>query len=60
MLKSSVLFNFLAELVAPWFAFYPRTARAHRRRDHGAVAVCADLQWQPFLFDLAYHRFRAS
>src|SRR5208282_707308 len=27
MLKAGVLFNFLAELVAPWFAFYPRTAR---------------------------------
>ncbi len=26
MLKLGVLFNFLAELVAPWFAFYPRTA----------------------------------
>jgi len=27
MLKTGVLFNFLAELVAPWFAFYPRVAR---------------------------------
>lgn len=27
MLKAGVLFNFLAELVAPWFAFYPRIAR---------------------------------
>lgn len=27
MLKAGVLFNYLAELVAPWFAFYPRTAR---------------------------------
>ena len=27
MLKAGVLFNFLAELVAPWFAFYPRMAR---------------------------------
>ena len=27
MLKGGVLFNFLAELVAPWFAFYPRMAR---------------------------------
>ena len=26
-LKAGVLFNFLAELVAPWFAFYPRVAR---------------------------------
>jgi Lipase maturation factor len=26
-LKVGVLFNFLAELIAPWFAFYPRTAR---------------------------------
>jgi hypothetical protein len=27
VLKGGVLFNHLAELVAPWFAFYPRTAR---------------------------------
>jgi hypothetical protein len=27
ILKGGVLFNYLAELVAPWFAFYPRTAR---------------------------------
>jgi len=27
VLKAGVLFNYLAELVAPWFAFYPRTAR---------------------------------
>ena len=27
MLKAGVLFNFLAELVAPWFAFYPRAGR---------------------------------
>lgn len=27
LLKVGVLFNFLAELIAPWFAFYPRTAR---------------------------------
>ncbi|HXR05675.1 MAG TPA: lipase maturation factor family protein, partial [Verrucomicrobiae bacterium] len=27
MLKAGVLFNFLAELVAPWFAFYPRIGR---------------------------------
>ena len=27
MLKAGVLFNFLAELIAPWFAFYPRMAR---------------------------------
>src|ERR1051325_4729826 len=27
ILKSGVLLNHLAELVAPWFAFYPRTAR---------------------------------
>lgn len=27
MLKGGVLFNFLAELIAPWFAFYPRVAR---------------------------------
>jgi hypothetical protein len=27
ILKGGVLFNFLAELVAPWFAFYPRLAR---------------------------------
>ncbi len=27
MLKAGVLFNFLAELIAPWFAFYPRLAR---------------------------------
>ena len=27
MLKGGVLFNFLAELVAPWFAFYPRIGR---------------------------------
>jgi hypothetical protein len=27
MLKGGVLFNFLAELIAPWFAFYPRIAR---------------------------------
>ncbi|MGA2247620.1 MAG: lipase maturation factor family protein [Verrucomicrobiota bacterium] len=27
MLKGGVLFNFLAELVAPWLAFYPRVAR---------------------------------
>ena len=26
-LKVGVLFNFLAELIAPWFAFYPRLAR---------------------------------
>ena len=26
-LKAGVLFNYLAELVAPWFAFYPRTGR---------------------------------
>ena len=26
-MKAGVLFNFLAELVAPWFAFYPRLAR---------------------------------
>lgn len=27
MLKAGVLFNYLAELIAPWFAFYPRLAR---------------------------------
>ncbi len=27
ILKGGVLFNFLAELVAPWFAFYPCTGR---------------------------------
>jgi len=27
ILKAGVLFNFLAELIAPWFAFYPRRAR---------------------------------
>ena len=27
MLQAGVLFNFLAELVAPWFAFYPRAGR---------------------------------
>jgi hypothetical protein len=27
VLKTGVLFNFLAELVAPWFAFYPRLGR---------------------------------
>jgi len=27
LLKAGVLFNFLAELVMPWFAFYPRIAR---------------------------------
>jgi len=27
MLEAGVLFNYLAELVAPWFAFYPRLAR---------------------------------
>jgi len=27
LLKAGVLFNFLAELVAPWFVFWPRVAR---------------------------------
>jgi hypothetical protein len=27
ILKGGVLFNFLAELIAPWFAFYPRVGR---------------------------------
>ncbi len=27
ILKGGVVFNFIAELVAPWFAFYPRIAR---------------------------------
>ena len=27
MLKAGVLFSFFAELIAPWFAFYPRIAR---------------------------------
>jgi hypothetical protein len=27
ILKAGVLFNFFAELIAPWFAFYPQTAR---------------------------------
>jgi hypothetical protein len=27
VLKGGVLFNYLAELIAPWFAFYPRVAR---------------------------------
>ncbi|HEV2456547.1 MAG TPA: lipase maturation factor family protein [Verrucomicrobiae bacterium] len=27
VLKFGVLFNFLAELIAPWFAFYPRVGR---------------------------------
>lgn len=27
MLKAGVLFNFLAELIAPWFAFFPRISR---------------------------------
>lgn len=27
VLKTGVLFNFLAELIAPWLAFYPRLAR---------------------------------
>ena len=27
MLQAGVLFNFLAELIAPWFAFYPRIPR---------------------------------
>jgi len=35
MLKGGVLFNFFAELVAPWFAFYPRSAR----RIAGAVLI---------------------
>lgn len=35
MLQAGVLFNFLAELLAPWFAFYPRNAR----RGAGVVMV---------------------
>ena len=35
ILKGGVLFNFLAELIAPWFAFYPRIAR----RIAGAIMV---------------------
>jgi hypothetical protein len=35
ILKDGVLFNFLAELIAPWFAFYPRVAR----RIAGAIIV---------------------
>jgi hypothetical protein len=39
ILKGGVLFNFLAELVAPWFAFYPRIAR----RIAGAIMVLFQL-----------------
>jgi hypothetical protein len=35
MLKGGVLFNYLAELIAPWLAFYPRTGR----RIAGAIMV---------------------
>jgi hypothetical protein len=34
-LQSGVLFNFLAELIAPWFAFYPRIPR----RGAGVIMV---------------------
>src|SRR5947208_15306134 len=39
ILKAGVLFNFLAELVAPWFAFYPRIAR------HAAGAIMVLFQF---------------
>jgi hypothetical protein len=39
MLKGGVLFNYLAELVAPWFAFYPRIAR----RIAGVIMVAFQL-----------------
>jgi hypothetical protein len=35
MLQAGVLFNYLAELVAPWFAFYPQAAR----RSAGMIMV---------------------
>ena len=35
MLRGGVLFNFLAELIAPWFAFYPRAAR----RSAGVIMI---------------------
>ncbi|HTR42707.1 MAG TPA: lipase maturation factor family protein [Pseudomonadales bacterium] len=39
LLKAGVLFNFLAELVAPWFAFYPRMAR----HIAGVIFLCFQL-----------------
>jgi hypothetical protein len=39
LLKAGVLSNFLAELVAPWFAFYPRIAR----RSAGVIMISFQL-----------------
>ncbi len=55
ILKAGVLFNFLAELIAPWFAFYPRIAGASRG-DHRGVSIHADPRRQPFVSELADHR----
>jgi hypothetical protein len=43
LLKAGVLFNFLAELIAPWFAFTPRTAR------HTAGAIMVLFQFSLIL-----------
>ena len=59
VLKFGTLFNHIAELVAPWFVFWPRIGRyiagiCHHRfpnRDHSGR--------QPFFFELAHDRSRA-
>ncbi len=50
-----VLFNYLAELIAPWFALYPRIARHIAGGDHGVVSIHAHPRRQPFIPELADH-----
>ncbi|WP_295714658.1 lipase maturation factor family protein [Mucilaginibacter sp.] len=60
MLKIGVWFNWLAELVAPWFVFGPRLVRAHCRSYYRVIPVHHYSQWQSFVFKLAYHHPRLS
>ena len=60
MLKGGVLFNYLAELVAPWFAFYPRLARHIAGVIMVAFQVHAHPGRQSFLSELADHRAGAG
>ena len=60
LLRGGTLFNHLAELVAPWFVFWPRLARTDRReRDH-CLSDYDRARRQPVVSQLAHHHSRAS
>lgn len=59
MLKAGVLFNHMAELLAPWFVFLAAIRQAPGRRDHHPLPAHADCQRKPFVSELADDRASA-